>query len=71
VPSEYKRVVGASLLKYVTGLESTMNTQRINKQATNLIIILNALVGVCKTTHARHDTEDVVVHGIHAEVERR
>jgi hypothetical protein len=34
VPSEYKRVVGASFLKYVTGLESTMNTQRTTTQTT-------------------------------------
>ena len=33
-------------------------------------IILSALVAVGKTTHARHHAEDVVVHGIHAEVER-
>jgi len=32
---------------------------------------LEDLVAVRKTTHARHDTEDIVVHGIHAEVERR
>jgi hypothetical protein len=34
VPSEYKRVVGHSLLKSLTGLESTMNTQRTTRQTT-------------------------------------
>ena len=43
--------------------------RRIRPISTNLIIILNALVGIRKSTHARHHSEDVVVHGIHAEVE--
>ena len=45
--------------------------RRIRPISTNLIIILNALVGIRKTAHAGHHAEDVVVHGIHAEVERR
>jgi len=46
VPSEYKRVVGASFLKKVVGCERTHNVHAIAIQTrTNLIIILNALVG--------------------------
>jgi hypothetical protein len=44
VPSEYKRVVGASFLKYVIGLESTINTQPITKQTRKTFSIDTLLI---------------------------
>jgi len=75
VPSEYKRVVGSSFRKLVLGFIKIQATKRRIKQTTiNLIIIFSDLVadlvGVCKSTHSGHDSEDVVVDCIHAEVER-
>jgi hypothetical protein len=74
VPSEYKRVVGSSFRKLVLGCIKIQATKRIIMQKTiNLIIILSDLVvdlvAVGKSTHSGHDSEDVVVHCIHSEVE--
>ena len=41
VPSEYKRVVGASLRKCVMGLDSTHAAKRATKATTMINIILN------------------------------
>ena len=72
VPSEYKRVVGDSFRKLVFGCIKIQTTKRIIMQTTiNLIIILSGLVAVGKSTHSRHNSEDVVVHCIDAEVIRK
>jgi len=71
VPSEYKRVVGSSFRKLVLGFIKIQATKRrIKKTTINLIIIFSGLVAIGESTHSGHDSEDVVVDCIHAEVER-
>jgi hypothetical protein len=59
VPSEYKRVVGASFRKYVCGLESTQTVKTMTNAKTITNIILNDDELSCACADAWTSGDDV------------